>query len=264
MNDSCAVDKNCMTAKEEAHFYFWHIAVALAIFSMLLLIIEVADVDRRISALFYDPSIRAFPWRHNWLMENVQHVVAKRAIVLLGLSVLVAWLATHWFSGFRQLRPILLFIFAGMILSALSVTMLRSVSSQACPYDLQQYGGTVSQSVSLFESAQKGSKPGKCSPSGHASAGFCLFAWYFAARRLSRRRLAACFFAGTVLFGFVLSMGRVAQGAHFVSHCVWSAMVCWFVTLALYETLLLRRPAVVQVLLSISHKFRQVPTHQHE
>ena len=253
-----------MTAKEEAHFYFWHIAVALAVFSLLLLTIEAADLDRRISALFYDPSIRAFPWRDNWLLEKAQHVAATRAVALLGLSVLVVWLATHWFSGFRQLRPVLLFILAGMILSALSVNMLRSVSSKACPYDLQQYGGTVSQSVDLFESTQKGGKPGKCWPSGHASAGFCLFAWYFAARRLSQRRLAAYFFAGTVLFGFLLSMGRVAQGAHFVSHCVWSAIVCWFVTLALYETLLVRQPTAAQILLSIPHKFRQEPAHLHE
>src|SRR5260221_2334729 len=88
-----------MTAKEEAHFYFWHIAVALAVFSLLLLTIEAADLDRRISALFYDPSIRAFPWRDNWLLEKAQHVAATRAVALLGLSVLVVWLATHWFSG---------------------------------------------------------------------------------------------------------------------------------------------------------------------
>lgn len=85
-------------------------------------------------------------------------------------------------------------------------------------------------------------KPGRCWPSGHASAGFCLFAWYFAALRLERRRVALYLLAGVIVIGSLLSVGRVAQGAHFVSHCLWSAAVCWFVTLALYEALLRWRP----------------------
>jgi membrane-associated PAP2 superfamily phosphatase len=249
-----------MTANEDAHFYLWHVALALVIFAMMLLIVDVADLDQRISTLFYDPSIHAFPLRDNWVLEKLEHAAAKMAVMLLWLSVLVVWIATHWFPAFKQLRSILLFIFAGMLLSALSVTALRSMSVKHCPYDLQQYGGTLSESIGLFESTQKMVKPGKCRPSGHASAGFCLFAWYFAARRLKQRRLAVYFLGGTVLFGFFLSMGRVAQGAHFVSHCVWSAIVCWFVTLALYEIMLIRQPTVVaRVLSSIPKKYRQVP-----
>jgi len=49
--------------------------------------------------------------------------------------------------------------------------------------------------------------------------------------------------AGSLLLGFALGMGRVAQGAHFVSHNLWSALICWLVVLALYE-LLLRRASL--------------------
>jgi membrane-associated PAP2 superfamily phosphatase len=34
----------------------------------------------------------------------------------------------------------------------------------------------------------------------------------------------------------------VLQGAHFVSHNLWSALICWLVVLALYEVLLRRAP----------------------
>ncbi|MGH8710249.1 MAG: hypothetical protein ACREVA_02860 [Burkholderiales bacterium] len=36
--------------------------------------------------------------------------------------------------------------------------------------------------------------------------------------------------------------GRVIQGAHFLSHQLWTALICWLVMLALYELLLRRQP----------------------
>jgi len=54
----------------------------------------------------------------------------------------------------------------------------------------------------------------------------------------------ACAIAGGALaLGFGSGLARVAQGAHFASHIVWSALVCWLVTLALYEGFLRRRVA---------------------
>ena len=34
--------------------------------------------------------------------------------------------------------------------------------------------------------------------------------------------------------GLLLGMARVVQGAHFLSHNLWSGLVCWLVILALY------------------------------
>jgi membrane-associated PAP2 superfamily phosphatase len=49
----------------------------------------------------------------------------------------------------------------------------------------------------------------------------------------ARALLAASFALGTI-FG----IGQMARGAHFFSHNVWTAAVCWFVALALYLLLL--------------------------
>jgi len=38
--------------------------------------------------------------------------------------------------------------------------------------------------------------------------------------------------------GLALGMVRVAQGAHFLSHNLWSALVCWLVILALYVAIM--------------------------
>ena len=223
-------------------FYLWHAAVPLVVFALLILTVELTDLDRRATELFYDASIRVFPLREDWLLQTVEHVGAKRAVILLAVLVVVAWLASHGMAFLKAFRPLLFFIFVGMALCVLSVSTLKNSSTQYCPYDLPRYGGALAEAAGPFGTLQKEIKPGRCWPSGHASAGFCLFAWYFAALRLERRRLAMYLLAGVVVIGSLLSVGRVAQGAHFVSHCLWSAAVCWFATLTLYEVLLRRRP----------------------
>ena len=223
-------------------FYLWHAAVPLVVFASLILTVKFTDLDRRATELFYDASISMFPLRDDWLLQTVEHVGAKRAVILLAVLVIVAWLASHGLATLKALRPVLFFIFVSMALSVLSVSILKNSSSEHCPYDLPRYGGVLAEPAGPFETVQKETRPGRCWPSGHASAGFCLFAWYFAALRLEKRRLALYLLSGVIVIGSLLSAGRVAQGAHFVSHCLWSAAVCWFVTLALYEALLRRRP----------------------
>jgi membrane-associated PAP2 superfamily phosphatase len=38
--------------------------------------------------------------------------------------------------------------------------------------------------------------------------------------------------------GFALGFGRIMQGAHFLSHNLWAAWVCWMVALALWALIL--------------------------
>jgi membrane-associated PAP2 superfamily phosphatase len=234
------------TVDKEADFYFWHVAVALGIFALVLLIVQVLDLDRRLAAFFYDPSIGGFPLRDHWLVEGIDHVAARDAVIILAISVLVVWFGARRLPGLQHVRLVVLFVFAGMVLSSLVVHGIRSASSTHCPYDLQEYGGKV---VADGQARRIGENeiPGKCWPSAHASAGFCLFSWYFAARSMGRRRLGAYLLAGAVLFGIALSAGRIAQGAHFASHCIWSAIVCWFVTVALYRLMLLRNPPAEEI-----------------
>lgn len=44
--------------------------------------------------------------------------------------------------------------------------------------------------------------------------------------------------AAGLLAGFVLGGARMMQGAHFISHTLWSALVCWVVLAALAAVIL--------------------------
>jgi membrane-associated PAP2 superfamily phosphatase len=82
---------------------------------------------------------------------------------------------------------------------------------------------------------------GQCWPGGHASSGFTFFALFFALRDI-RPRTARIALASAVILGTTLSVSRMLQGAHFLSHNVWTALIDWTVCAVLYR-LMLYKPA---------------------
>lgn len=218
-----------------------HLVIPLVAASLVLWVIYLLGIDERITRLFFDPVTQQFPLRNHWFLEVVMHRWAKYAVVILGVAVLAAYLLSFRMASLAPLRRVLLFLVLAMGLSSGTVSYLKSVSNKQCPYDLKMYGGYAPY-IALFEKTPEGVKPGKCWPGGHSSTGFCLMAFYFAGQHLRRRRLAYWGLFGGFGLGFVLGFGRVMQGAHFLSHHLWTALICWLVMLALYQLLLRRQP----------------------
>ena len=159
--------------------------------------------------------------------------MAKYLVILIGFAVVAAYLMSFFISALKDRRRLLLFLSLALTLAPAAVSLLKAGNPRHCPYDLLEYGGYAAH-LGLFDSAVPGQPPGHCFPSGHASAGFCLLAFYFAGRALGNRRLALIGLWGGLAAGMAFGMARVAQGAHFFSHNLWSALVCWLVIFALY------------------------------
>ena len=220
-----------------SRFYLLHLVIPLVAAGLVLWVIYLLGIDERITRLFFDPVTQQFPLRNHWFLEVVMHRWAKYAVVILGVAVLAAYLLSFRIAALASLRRVLLFLVLAMGLSSGTVSYLKSVSHKQCPYDLKMYGGYAPYTA-LFEKTPQGVKPGRCWPGGHSSAGFCLMAFYFAGLHLRNKRLASWGLYGGFGLGFVLGMGRVLQGAHFLSHHIWTALICWLVMLALYELIL--------------------------
>jgi membrane-associated PAP2 superfamily phosphatase len=199
----------------------------------VLLLLEVTNVDNVVSGWFYDAATARFPLRYNPTFEIVTHHWAKYVVVLIAGVVIGAWLMSFFLPALRNVRRVLLFLGLALALAPGAVSLLKSQSHRSCPYDLMEFGGGAPH-VGLFDAIPPGNFPGRCFPSGHASAGFCLFAFYFAGLALRRRRLALAGLWGGFAAGMLFGLARIAQGAHFLSHNLWSGLVCWLVILALY------------------------------
>jgi membrane-associated PAP2 superfamily phosphatase len=120
------------------------------------------------------------------------------------------------------------------------VTPLKDVTAIQCPWDLQEFGGRELYAP-LFGHHEPTAHPGRCWPGGHASSGFVFFALFFLLRD-RKPKLARIAFAAAFILGSILSLGRMMQGAHFLSHNVWTALFDWTIALGCYYLVLYNAP----------------------
>ena len=130
----------------------------------------------------------------------------KYLLVLLGLYLLLQ----------KQWK-----VFLGISLSVGLVAFLKSLNSQACPWDLIHYGGALP-SIPLWKMwpATVMERP-HCFPAGHASVGFCLFALSF-----KHQDKGGWVFLPPLFLGWILGGYQMAKGAHFFSHTLATMVIC--------------------------------------
>lgn len=167
-----------------------------------------------------------FAWRDHVLLSGVLHSGARA----LGWVVLLACtlLAVRPLGSLKVLSPRERGSWVGGIWFALlAVVLLKGISRTSCPWDLDVFGGATPY-VSHWALATADGGPGHCFPAGHASTGFAFVAGYFGLVRqlptLARRWLWAA-----VVGGAVLGVAQQLRGAHFMSHTLWTAWLCWLV-----------------------------------
>jgi len=167
-----------------------------------------------------------FPLRDNPFMVHVMHEGARN---LSWALVIASFAAIRWPFGFlRRLSTggraqLALTVLASVI----AVSVLKHASQTSCPWDLQEFGG-VARYVSHWSWGVNDGGPGGCFPAGHASAAFAYVGGYFVLRRVSSRA-AAIWLGVSVVAGFVLGASQQLRGAHYMSHTLWTAWVCWVV-----------------------------------
>lgn len=110
------------------------------------------------------------------------------------------------------------------------ISLMKRVSLTSCPWDLAEFGG-VAHYVSHWVLGTRDGGGGHCFPSGHASAAFAYLSGGWALAR-AYPRAARAWVLACVGLGVVYGLGQMLRGAHYPSHTMWTAWICWAVTLA--------------------------------
>ena len=154
----------------------------------------------------------------------------------LGLLVINVW-RPLWAGPTRGERVRWLVV---TVLCVAAVPALKQISHTSCPWDLAEFGG-VARYVSHWTLGLGDGGPGRCFPSGHATAAFAFLGGWFVLRE-HQPRVARRWLAGVLLCGLLFGGGQFLRGAHFPSHTLWTAWRCWVLSAALLS----RRASVAQ------------------
>lgn len=187
---------------------------------LLILLWEWSGLD--LSALRQWGDASGFAWREAWLTSKLLHEGGRMlAWVILALMVLDAW--RLWLDGPSRRERVQ--AIAASLLAVLLVPSIKRVSSTSCPWDLAEFGGVASY-VPHWQLGVLDGGSGHCFPSGHAAAGFAFFSLYLLWRG-HRPGLARALLVGVLLMGLLFGWAQLARGAHYPSHSLWSAWLCW-------------------------------------
>ncbi|MBK1614153.1 phosphoesterase [Rubrivivax gelatinosus] len=164
-----------------------------------------------------------FSWRSHWLTSIVLHQGGRAlAWIVFGLLVVnvLRPLAGCSLPRAERVRWVL------VTLAVLAVVpVFKDISATSCPWSLAEFGGSAAY-VPHWQLGLRDGGPGGCFPSGHATSAAAYFTGWFALRTrhpLAARRWLALALLLTLLFG----AGQVLRGAHYVSHVLWAAWLCW-------------------------------------
>ena len=175
---------------------------------------------------------QGFALRDHWLFTTVLHEGARR---LSWLRVVGLSLAVWWPVGvLRQLdRWQRLQLVVSILLGLALVVAIKRISSTSCPWDLAEFGG-LARYVSHWRFGLVDGGGAHCFPAGHASAGFAFVGGYFVLRDRAPRA-ARIWLAAALAAGLVLGVSQQMRGAHFMSHTLWTAWLCWTVAWACHS-----------------------------
>lgn len=227
-----------MNSSAEKRWLLGQGVLLLLLAALLLFVFERSRLDLLVAGWAFDSAAGEFPLQHDWFFSDILHHGLKTLSYLFGIASIAlcvyAWRhPLPWLSRRQALLAGL-----GVLLIPLLTTGLKQLTNRHCPWDIVDFGGYAPY-LSLFELTSPDIKRGVCFPAGHASAGFVWMAWGLALR-VSRPRWARLFLIGGLLMGSLMGLGRMLQGAHFLSHVFWSAWFAW--TLMLILAAILRVP----------------------
>ena len=112
-----------------------------------------------------------------------------------------------------------------MLLCVGLVGLIKRFSLTSCPWELAEFGG-LAHWVSHWLPGVADGGPGGCFPSGHAVTAFAFFgAWQL--WRPWRPDAARMILISVLMLGAVFGAVQLMRGAHYLSHTLWTAWICW-------------------------------------
>ncbi|MCE7521382.1 phosphatase PAP2 family protein [Vreelandella titanicae] len=212
------------------------VASAWLLFLIAMSVFSVLKIDFTITDFIYRLQGNAWAWKDTLITQDVLHKGGKWLSLTMGLITLLLLMLSTVVARFKVYRTPLLYLFSATLLSALLVATIKHLVSMECPWDLVRYGG-ARDFIGLLNIRPSSMPASACFPAGHASAGYTWIALYFFFTAIRPHWRWAGLALGLGL-GLTFGITQQFRGAHFLSHDLWTVMICWTVSFVLSRFLL--------------------------
>ncbi len=199
---------------------------------LLAVICEYSGIDLWLAGHFYDKQNMLWPLREHWLTAGLIHNGGRNFDKAVGLVWLITFIVTICKPKLKPWRKPLLFFFSATVPGMLLVSLGKNFTHIYAPWDLLVFSGDKPY-LKLFDHVPAGSAVGHDFPAGHASGGYAFLSLYFFFRLYKPAWRFYGLFIGLFL-GLLYGFGQQMRGAHFLSHDLFSLVICWYSSLTVY------------------------------
>jgi len=167
-----------------------------------------------------------FDFVYLWLVVPAQ---------LLCFGAICIFMLSLGIKALRSYRSMCIVLSCTLIFGSGFIThfLLKEYWGRPRPRQIVDFGGQQQFRPYYKPFFGKTPEPSKSFPSGHSTCGFYFFCLYFLFKRMRLKSLAFCGMSLGMSLGLLLSLARIAQGGHFISDIIFSALIMWYAALCI-------------------------------
>lgn len=195
-------------------------------------------LDLKLSAYFYkdghfshDPFLKA---AYDYAALPVDIVMAFSLITLGG---------SYFIPNLKRLRPYALYFILVITIGAGIIThvFLKDHWGRPRPKQIEQFGGSQEFRPFYKPNFFNQPEPSKSFACGHCSVGFFFFVFIFVGKRLKKKGIFYFGVLSSLSLGILFSYARIAQGGHFLSDTLMTALIMWLTSFVLDRVIFEKR-----------------------
>jgi lipid A 4'-phosphatase len=196
-------------------------------------------LDLSIERYFYNPG-------QHFSSNSFYDFMFEFAVIpaeIVGILAFLILCASYVKASFKKWRSPALVMVLTMVLGAgfICHTLLKDHWGRPRPKQTIEFGGMQPFRPYYKPNFFHQPEPSKSFPCGHCTMGFYFFALALVALRLGKPRAYLYLMIFSLIFGFAFGLARMAQGGHYLSDVLMTAVIMWL-TAYLSDWLIYKTP----------------------
>ncbi len=211
-----------------------HLVRLWGLYFILISFIAITELDKVVANIWYQLEGGQWQLKHYWLTQTWLHDGGHDLAVILFILVLLSYVISVLTRYLSTYRHVLAYLSMSIPLSTLTVSAIKRLTEVDCPWSVIEFGGDRSYQFWLHSLWSPLEGADHCFPAGHASSAYMFFGVYFVCKQLFPQHARNVLY-GIIVSGVIFGVAQQLRGAHFISHDLTSAFICWTVSCLLWR-----------------------------